>query len=157
MNAELCSGFTISGGDSRTVDVLFMDIDTRDRYVNSLTEWQNEWNNVRLHDQESQAMLAQGQIFIGVDHFSRSHGELLHRVTKAIEREYYWEAATYDLVIHIVTSRPRKRFEYSGTFELSEPEADKLRNNFSKMLIELCGVGVVPHEFVWPKVKWAHL
>ena len=68
MNAELCSGFTVSGGETRTVDTLYMDMDTRDRYISGLTEWQNTWNNCRLFDQEIQELILGGQLTAGRKH-----------------------------------------------------------------------------------------
>jgi hypothetical protein len=82
MNAELCSAFTIASGEARTIDILYMDMDTRDRYTSSLTEWQNAWNNEKMSDQEIQQKLIDNQPFQAVKAFSKKHQVLLGKVSK---------------------------------------------------------------------------
>lgn len=156
-DAGLATSFTIPTGDSHPIDIQFFDLDTRDAYLSELVDVKESWTNAKLHDKELQEMLLTEQTYEAFGLFSLKYSTTLNKAVKAIERLSYWREGEYKLDMFVLTSRPKKTFTFSAEFKLAPADSLKRKNNIHKMIIELCDVGFVPHEFVWPKTTWCHL
>lgn len=66
--------------------------------------------------------------------------EDVRRIRVDIDRACYWEAGRYSLTMNIKTAEPNRSFIYRWTFELSEDDARKLRDNTQAIVRSWCGV-----------------
>jgi hypothetical protein len=57
-----------------------------------------------------------------------------------IERLFFWIPGVYKLTIHIDTARPSRHYSKTWAFTLSELDVNNLKQNYSAILDEACGL-----------------
>jgi hypothetical protein len=70
-----------------------------------------------------------------------------------VKNEYYWEAGNYHCKLSVETGNPRKKFEFSWRFSLSEREVSSLSLNVIGMMEAARGVPQITYNFAHPLIE----
>ena len=162
---ELPVGVLVTPQQPYRFNIMFSDIETRDRIRERLQYLQDLWQ-ATIPDNIIEVLTAA----LPVDatkqareaHVSNAVGKLYatfqtkreHVETYTfVQRQCYWEAGKYTLRATVEASSPDIVFQQSWEFELTEDDADGLRNNAIRTLMNACNQLGVKFNFANPLLR----
>jgi hypothetical protein len=85
--------------------------------------------------------------FSGTEEYAKALDSLNHL--------YYWEPATYELILNVRTARPNKTFTKTWSFTLLENDIVNLRNNVPSILEETAGIPITAGAYLFAQAPYS--
>jgi len=144
------TAFMLPSSQPYDYDTLFIDTQLHDKVDPIIEDILREWNRSSLNIRNVRELIrtipeAHATVLKGL---KRSYVDFQKTCTYedscALLKKYcYWTPGTYELQMHIKTSRPDGEFSKSWRFELTEQDACELRQNAVIILQDICGLQVI--------------
>jgi len=156
---EICSGFLLTENSPRRLSVLFFEPEAVDEMRPNIELFRQSWSKKIAESpiQEYFKQLKPNQPFPTEAHqfFQKLYREYSSEKVSvdtfsALSRMFYWEQSSYRAHLQIHTAHPNKTYTFPWRFEITQQNAEVLRSNLIKVLMETCGQPTGGYNSVFP-------